>query len=267
MDAAYHAGGAVEMMAKAVVSHLDERLLADQDAGKHAFLELLAAHHDRADVGGRPSRIAPRSILAATAVALATRLSQECGREGSKAEPALRARNAASHMAEVDDTQLADVVTGMAAYVSAGVEAFEREKPDFWGSVAWDSIRRDLGELIRESRASVESKVAAAKSAHEHLVNGLPPEKLVALIADLQSRPAPAADDAWQVQCPACEYDGWLSWGVDYEPIQVGRDDWDYTGGTALLGFVCPVCGLDLTGDEVSYTDVDTVDNRDLDER
>lgn len=266
MDAAYHAGGAVEMMAKAVVSHLDERLLADQDAGKHAFLELLAAHHERAAVTGRPGKIAPKSILASTAVALAHRLSQECSKEQSKATRALTARNAASHMADLDDAKLADVVTGMAAYVSAGVEAFEREKPDFWGSVVWDSIRRDLGEVIREGRARAESKVAAAKAAHEHLADGLQPEKLAALVADLQARPVPTADDWWQVQCPACKHDGWLLWGIDYEPVQVGPDEWDYAGGTALLGLICPVCGLDLTGDEVSYTAVDTVDYRVLDE-
>ncbi|MFC8190834.1 hypothetical protein ACFUMH_04120 [Cellulomonas sp. NPDC057328] len=259
IDAAYHAGGAVEMMAKALVSHLDERLLADQEAGKHHFLDVLVAHYGREDVGSSPPKLSTRAIPARMAVDLAARLSPECRREQLKARAALEARNRSSHMAELDEGSLAEIVTGMAAYVGAGVQAFHRAQPDFWGSVEWDNIRHELDVLIREGRASAQNKLAAAKSAYSNLISVLAPEKLSEFVIQLESRPAPAmVDDEWRVTCPACGHQAWLLWNVNDEPMQVAPDVWESVDTLSLVALSCPVCGLHLNGDEVDYTDVDT---------
>jgi len=263
MDAAYHAGAAVELMAKALVSQFDHRVLRDQDGGKHAFLEAVASHRRRALAAG-PKKPGNQSISARTAVGLAERLAPECADHRGKAERALAARNGAAHMAVVDEASLADVVAGMAAYVSAGATSLRKEPSDFWGRVEWRRVMGTIAESRRQVAEMTIQKVSASKGRYERLVEGLEPEKVSELISMLTGRPQPPADDAWQVDCPACGHDAWLLWSADYEAVR-GPDGWEYDGGMALDALQCPVCGLELEGDEVREADVDTSDYREPD--
>lgn len=258
-DAAIHAGAAVELLSKALLAAVDVRLLSDGRATSHALLELIAEREATGSLGVSP-RLPSKSLMAGPALELASRLNAKVSGARSAGGRVLQARNAAAHMAELDDAELANTINDMETFAAAAVGALGRQAIEFLGASRFADWTAEQERRRQAAEAAVSEKVTAAKDAYHHLTNGLPEEKLKELNGLLTSRVfQKLGDDGWEVECPACEYgDAWLSWEADY--------DYDYdgsvVGGVRLLGLDCPRCGLQLDGDEVEAAGLDTDDYR-----
>ena len=236
IDAAYHAGSAVELIAKAALARLDPRVLVKGLAAQHALLDALVEHHKRPGFVPRTAKLDAQTIDASVAIELAHRLVPECRPHRGAADKARVVRNGAVHMAVLDDAGLDDVWGEGLREESERVMAARRER---------------IGRVAR-------IKVIVARDRYRDLVGELTDATREALVADLARRSVATSDEQWQVECPACELPyAWLMWDAAYEPLLDG-DDWTYEGGLALTGLRCPVCTLDLVPDEVGALGIDT---------
>jgi hypothetical protein len=125
-----------------------------------------------------------------------------------------------------------------------------------------------ISERQRAIVAEAEHKVATAMTFSVQLFDGRSEESRAALTRLLLDRPTYTGGDcSWTVNCPACGYDdAELSWGAGFD---VERDEdcgWVAVGGMALLGLTCPICGLELEGEEVEALGIDTADPGDTDD-
>jgi len=267
LDAAVHAGTAVELMAKAVLADLDPRLLVEGAPAQHVLLDVLAEHHGATGIAPAKSKGRARTVNASMAVELAARLRAECRPHSSAAHAALDARNAAAHSADLEPNTIGMVVDGMAAYTAAGVETLRRNSKDFWGVLSNEMTAR-ISERQQAIVADAEQKVATATAYHAQLFDGLPEESQAALTRLLLDRTTYTGGDySWTVNCPACGHDdAELSWVADFDVERDGDGEWVAVGGMALLGLTCPICGLELEGEEVEALGIDTVDPRDADD-
>ena len=258
IDAAYHAGSAVELIAKAALARLDPRVLVKGLAAQHALLDALVEHHKRPGFVPRTAKLDAQTIDASVAIELAHRLVPECRPHRGAADKARVVRNGAVHMAVLDDAGLDDVIAGMLEYVNATVPATQHRVDDVWGEGLREESERVMAARRERIGRVARIKVIVARDRYRDLVGELTDATREALVADLARRSVATSDEQWQVECPACELPyAWLMWDAAYEPLLDG-DDWTYEGGLALTGLRCPVCTLDLVPDEVGALGIDT---------
>ena len=256
MDAAIHAGIAVELGAKALLLHLDPRLLSVSEALSHTLLDVLAKQAGHVHVGERAPKLVP-SISARLAVELAARISPLVRDRKSRADEARKARNNAAHMAILDDSKIEDVVTGVEAFVAAVVGVLGLNLETFFGKSTpppWDLRIQQQDEQIE---TAVRRKIEAAGQRYMQFVEGIGSEKVPQLTEFLVELAGPRpGDESVPEECPACGFDdARLSWEAEVDV------EWDGSlyGGMVLRGLDCPRCGLELDAAEVEATAIDTM--------
>lgn len=267
MDAAYHAGAAVELIAKSALATLDKRLLLTGPVLHDVILDALAVQYERPDVVVRERSLRGKTIEAGRAIQLTHRLLPEVRDHRGAADAALAARNDAAHMAVLDDARLDDVVAGMLSYVNAAATASEQGTADLWGGGLQAEVDRVTRARLDRIERGAQVKVVVARENYGGLAGALSQETREKWIAELADRPVPSSDVESRVDCPACELPyARVQWNADYEAVRDG-DGWSYEGGLALVGLLCPICNLSLDAAEVGALGVDTsmwIDEEDI---
>lgn len=261
LDASIHAGAAVELLAKVLLARIDHRLLRDRQDVQHALLDLIA---DRAQIVGfepRPIQASFRTLEAGVALDLACRISVAVRQHKNGAGRALKARNAAAHMAEFDP-YLDRTLDETELFAAAALEVMGQDAAGSLGLNHLEQIQADYAERQRVFEETTRTKIEAAGATYRALVEDLPPDKRSQLSAILGSRQVHPGDDGWTIECPACQCDdAWLSLEVDY--------DYDHEGGFPVgmvpSGLDCPRCRLSLDAYEVDAAGIDTDDPREQD--
>ncbi|WP_157465700.1 hypothetical protein [Cellulomonas sp. Leaf395] len=252
LDAAIHAGGAIEMVAKAAIAEFEPLLLSSGSINKGELLDALAALKD---VGIRATRML-RTIDASVAVDMVGRIHPSCAVQAKAASQVLDVRNAAVHMGTVDPGHLAAAVGAMAAYINAILDAQSLDPELFWQEEASEARRLQEARSRRLKRIA-EYRIGIAKQVFDLKVETWGEEHREGYIQGLE-RVRPTFDETLDVDCPACGRSAVLGWTAD---IEVERDsDGDYyaaVGGMDFEGLRCPVCDLSLDADEAQATGFD----------
>lgn len=247
-DAAIHAGVAVELLAKAVLARVDERLLRGTPEGiYHALLEAL---HSKNGSALQPSPgFGAKTVTANTALSLVSRLKPELGSH-ENLRRVLLLRNAAAHMAEpVDQADLAGAIADAQSFAVGVIELIEVDVGEFITDALYKEWKEQSERRDAQLRAETERLLVGAREQYERLVDGLEPSKVAEIDAVLVGRfPGPEPDagiERREETCPACHYAlGVLEYVLDV--------DYDVHEGSVLGGgfvatqFDCPRCGLHL---------------------
>lgn len=244
------AGAVVELLAKALLSACDERLIAKGDAVHDHLLDLaLAARGKNAATSTRREARSVQTVDARVAVGLAARLDDEVSKHMNGAQAVLKARNDAVHLAIPKGPEaLSDVVDEMSAFASAAVGALGYRTTDFWGDLA-DSVDLRARQRRRIMLERVMARIASARAAYEQVLGRIPHDARAAVIAILQERAEHGALDA-PVACPACGQEALVRWDADVD-IEYDHGEVLYHSQFLLTGLHCPVCDLRLDGDEI----------------
>lgn len=250
LQAAVSVGSAVEMMAKTLIAVKSAALLADR--GDRDSVLMLTGNSAQVTVDA----LRLRSIGAVEALKLAKHFHAELPVD--LPDPlVLRVRNAAIHMALVDQARLRVAVARMTRYVEASLPLLDLSRSAFWSRPALSVVDALLDEAKSEVARSARAKIAAAQGRFATLTRALPTDQVAAVLTALSSRLMLSSDHNEPHGCPVCKQSGWLLCGVEVGPTEYTYDD-DFvvTGAfrsrTAYpVAFECPVCQLGLEGDEL----------------
>lgn len=245
LDVAIRCGSAVELLAKALLFELDPRLVAR--SAHHHLLDLaLEAQHQQPATPVQPGQ---STIDATTAVQLVRRLDVSLAGPAREVHAVLEARNAAVHLALApDEERLQALITAMAAFTGAVLGVLGQDLPNYWGPYAGATMDRIDARAARV-KAEAERLVEAARGHYQQLRGGLAPDAWQRVLKVLYERRA-TADLSAEVECPACAQDASVLWSAEAE-VEYSDGEWNAVGYWALEGLRCPVCGLDLDGDEL----------------
>ena len=244
LEAAVHAGAAVELMAKAILVHVDPRLLLDDREGHHVLIDLLV---ERGAVTAQPHGYRSRRTVSATkAVTLAARVCEQVGPHIGAARQALDARNQAAHAAVINEARLPDQVTAGSDFVLAGVDSFARSPEAFLGADVAEQVEREVAERNAALSLAAQRKVKRAHDRYEGLVARLPEGEGDEVFTELGNRTPIHGDHTERCDCPACGNAGWLIWDVEVDFEPEGPDEYTTNAYLLFLGFECFYCGLQL---------------------
>jgi uncharacterized protein YjbJ (UPF0337 family) len=250
IDAAAHAGSAVELIAKALLADLDVRLLPDRDQ-HHALLDAVAVLARRVEPVVARRLSLKTTVGARVAVELAARLVPGCRQHESAAHRVAKVRNGAVHMAQSPSAEeLGDVIEAMQDFTDAAARQLRGSSRDYWG-VFFDDVQQQRKASKEALLAHAREKVAQAKSRFDEMVGRLSAELRAPVLAELQTREGLTGDETDEVACPACEQAATAAWDWDADAEPDGDGDYTLTAFLALVGLGCPVCGLRLDANEV----------------
>lgn len=262
LDAAAHAGAAVELICKAIIARVEPILLTDKPTGNGSLLDVIT--HLRPVPNMQRSEKRFISVGAGVALGMACKLSPECFAHRKAAEDAQEIRNDALHMGFVDGAKVGVAIEAMATFVTAAAGLLGRTPDRFWGSAYVHEAESAVLTRHEREKAAADEKIASARGTYNLGLGGVEASIRAPLIKAAEAI-GPFADDSWQVDCPACEQRAWLAWDVDAEYERDGDGGYNLVGGARLLGLECRVCGLQLTAPEVRAVDVETDDYREYD--
>jgi hypothetical protein len=243
--AAISVGSAVELLSKALVADVNPALLSER-GDRDTMLHLTNLGHL-----SRKAATEVRSLSAVEAVAAANHIHPSLGWRQGADSIVFRVRNAAAHMALVDAEELHAAVLELLKFVRGLLTVRGGEPSDFWGEPLAPLAAELLDEASSASRRSAIAKQAAAHARLESIVGSLGGRAREVVLAALSGRRMSSTDHEEPETCPVCGQQGWLLCGVERGPVE-----WDPDGARVPLtawpfGFECPVCGLDLEGDEL----------------
>ncbi|WP_157519393.1 hypothetical protein [Modestobacter sp. Leaf380] len=243
--AAISVGCAVELLSKALVADISPALLGDR--GDRDSLLHLTDHGSLA----RKTPTEVKSIFAVEAVAAANHVHPSLNWRPVDSLT-FRVRNASAHMALVEIDDLRKAVIELLRFVESAVVVRGTDAASFWGSSLVALAAGLLDEAATASQQAVARKQAAARIRLDLLLGPLDKAGRAVVLASLSGRKTVMAEHEEAAACPVCEQQGWLLCGVDRGPVQ-----WDDGGNPYVeplawpYEFVCPVCGLELEGDEL----------------
>lgn len=253
LQAAASTGSAVELLSKAYIASVDPILLAER--GDRDSLLLLTGRSSYSDILATDIR----SLGASDALKLAKYLKKDLPWNAQE-QLALKARNAALHMALVDRRELHNATVSMAKIVDSLLAVLELNRNDFWGEAAIGVVTELFDEAKTETSRVVAGKRAVATRYLASLVSGLDASARAVVLASLSGRHISSTDHEEPQECPVCHQQGWLLCGVDRGPVEY---DYDEDGPPSAwvertaypFGFECAVCRLELEGDELQELD------------
>lgn len=247
-DAATHAGSMVELLAKAILTTRDPRLLAKGVSAQQHLLDLVLQARGEQPITPAAALVRP-TVDAGIAVDLVRRLDGRLAAVEGAARRVLSVRNTAVHMAIPPDEELLQtVVTSTVAFAKAAIAVLGHDPAAFWGEYAEGAtgLVRAREQLVA---AEAERLVEAARTGYLQFRRGLAVEAWEQVVSVLARR-TPGADLAATVRCPACEHEARVAWSAEV--------DFDYSDGEStvygyweLEGLHCPVCALELDGEQL----------------
>lgn len=253
LDAATHAGAALEFIAKAVLAEVDVRLLPDREA-HHTLLDSIARDRE----GHVPHRVSIRTTIGASlAIGLVARLVPACRQHIAAVKRVLSVRNAAVHMAEAPTTAaLADAITAMQAFGDAAATELRGSSRDYWG-VDFDEVQRQRAEVEAGIVAGANAKVDQARDRYTEMVGPLVGDLRERVLTALRLRSSTSGDAVDEVTCPACRETATVTWEWDADVEEEFPGEYTYSSFLALAGLLCPVCGLSLDATEMLALGID----------
>jgi hypothetical protein len=251
LDAAGHAGAAVELIAKAVLADFDVRLLPDREA-HHALLEAVAELRGRRDTLATKARNGETTVRAGLAIELAARVADGCRSQQAAARSVMKARNAAVHMAVPPDVEhMAGLMESMQAFTDAAASRLRGSSRDYWG-IDFDDVQRQHRITAQRLTEAVEAKVAGAAALFARLVDGLSEQRRESIITELRRRTTLTGDVMEAIECPACHEEADVAWDWDGEVEEEFPGECLYTAYLVVTTLRCPVCGLTLDASELA---------------
>ncbi len=263
LQAAISAGTAAEYLLRAVLASRDPLLLADR--GSVVSLIMLSRANGNSGIDIRKLRTVKTgdalNILFEMHPSLKIR---------DDFQSVMVARNAAAHVAIVDDAILAEAVQKLVVVVDALHELLNRQPADFWGTALEGVVGAMRDEYSDAVRRRVESKIAFARAQLQSIVGDLGAADRESTLVALETRVVryASADEHkdQQTECPACERWGWTTYLADRDET-VETEVTDQPDGSVEVThtvavyywasmFQCPVCGLYLDGNELTPTSI-----------
>jgi hypothetical protein len=250
LQAAVSAGSAVEMITKAYLVNIECALLADK--GDRDTVLLLGGHGTLASA----DPLSMKTIGAFDALRLVKHLHKELPWLQQDII-SLRVRNAAIHMALVRSDELRAAVVQMSRLIESILVPLKLDRQRFWGSEESSVVDYLLDEAKTQIARTVAAKKMAARRYLDKLLDGLSEEGRRTVLAALSGRGANVFIDHQESQeCPVCGQQGWLICTVERGDAERQPDE---DGGISIWAartaypevFVCPVCLLDIEGEEV----------------
>jgi hypothetical protein len=257
LQAASSAGSAIELLAKAYVVSVNPALLAEK-GDRDTILHLCGR-----GVHAKNGIMAMRTIGAVETLKLVKHLHPSFPFFENDL-PALSARNAALHMALTSSREmLQPAVIQMAKLTDSLLGLLELDREKYWGPHAVGVVDSLLDEAGKRLHQVVAAKVAAARKRMAEMTEGMAEEAAGALRTALAAGVHLSQfneDGGWDHlendECPACHYQqSELLCALGSEEV-----DWEHDGdgGTFEVDygypylFFCPVCRLELNGDELA---------------
>lgn len=247
LQAAVALGAAIEHTVKARLAVLEPALLAERG---HVDAVLWLTGH-KALAKHPASKI--RTISATEAAQICRERVSGVYCPQADVEAAMSVRNAAIHMALVDEEDLRSNITGMVRIIDSLLSSMSQEREKFWGQ--YRSFAEALiTEQIEGAAAVVRAKLSAARARLVELTRSFD-DQTKALVIASRSRRWQAS--SWReeneyesvVECPACQNEAalhattyWRDDGLDHD----GRR-WVSKWGEPH-SILCPVCELYLEG-------------------
>jgi hypothetical protein len=256
LDLATRCGSVVELLAKTVLATHDLRLLTKNDAHHH-LLDLALKARGRTPAVAVATSL-KTSVDASVAVRLAARVDQRLTDTAARAERVLRARNAAVHMAVPPTAaQCSALLDDMAVVATSTVAVLGRTPADFWAHHLAAATAR-VARSTTKVRAIAEGKITKAEDAFRRLRAQVGDHAWGGVLTALRRRPARPGDLVDSMPCPACSDDAQVNWTAEAD------GDWSdgeivMYGYWALDGLSCPVCGLEMDGEELEALDLPDV--------
>lgn len=245
LQAAVSAGTAVELLAKAFLASVEPVLLTEK--GDRDSLLLLSDKAHLTD--SKPGDV--RTLGAHEALLVTRHLHKAFLYNPQADRVVLQVRNAAIHMALVEQTQLRQAVLVMCRLVEGLLAPLALNREAFWGQIAMPAVDGLLDEAQDELAQVVEAKKAAARSRLARLLTGLDSAAIAVVLASLSrsKRVTCEHDQPWT--CPVCEQRAYLCCQVEGGGMN-WPDDGSYVPRTAYpVSFSCSVCELELDADEL----------------
>lgn len=163
-------------------------------------------------------------------------------------------------MGMVDEDKRVDVLANMVSMVDRLLKINNDDREEFWGKDYLSIIDAIATEKIEEISHSVTLKILeAGKRFHD--VRDLLGSNTATVLLEAISKSGPHSTIEYEEQrkCPACGLNGWLLCAIErgetkieYDQGPIHHDCWHVVERMAVpLAFECPVCNLDLEGDEL----------------
>jgi hypothetical protein len=257
-QAAIGCGTAVELMAKVLCCNTAPSLLS-ADRTDHKTLLILNGH-------GNKHNLKPisdlKTITAKGALTTAHFIDNRCPVE-AQVSTALEVRNAAIHLGLVDGNELTTGVMQMIKYIDIALGVLDLDPVDFYGDERYEVVAEMLNEARTELARVVAAKIGAAIQRLAAHTAGIPAEQQEGFIKALAMRPVTiVADHVERDLCPACGQYGSLVCQVERGLLEYEVDE--NGGGQPFVPltawatlFRCPVCELQLAGDEIEQADIE----------
>lgn len=250
LDAAADAGSAVELLAKACIAVIEPAAIAKVGgAAGIGYVLRLRGHGYRL---ASPDEDRLSTIEASLALSVAAKLYPQLSTAAAGATAALEARNDSLHMGLAHPDRVLNAIAAMAALARKSLPILGVSREDFWGEPK-DADVADQAVVDRSDHIAevVDEKLNHARTRYEQVVLRIGETDAKTLAAELERRSY--REDALSsiVRCPSCGNFGRLENDADFEAEPDGEGGYDYIQTSQwVAGFSCPVCQLDLDGDE-----------------
>lgn len=257
LDVANRAGATIELLSKALLLTHDERLIADPSTVHQHLMDAIVERPDgRASEGKKAVR--KQTVAASVAVELVRRLDSSIDARADGAKKVIAARNDAVHLAvALHQRPLTDVVVAMTAFAGAVIDALNQSRADFWGTHAGDVAQR-ISDFEAETSVAAKAAVDAARRKYEGRQKSFSdPETWAKVLALLVARELPITSELKaSVDCPACWHTATVGWDIEGE-AEDDHGELTYYAYTILDGLWCPVCELQLDGEQLEALDLE----------
>jgi hypothetical protein len=261
MEAAIHAGAAVELMAKAILATADQRLLLDKIDGHSLLIDMLikseAVVAQQASAKRDVARTVSKTLSAGRALELSIRLHPSLGAHLAAGQRALAARNAAAHSAEITVDALQAQVTSASDFVLACVASLGKSSGEFLGTELVDRVKHEVAKRSEDLVVTAQRLVDESHRRYEDFIAKLVEGNDQDVLRQLAKQGASHGDHAERYGCPACSNMGWLMWNVDIEVEYEGPGEYSTSASMDFIGFACPFCFLELDAEQSDAIGID----------
>lgn len=264
--AALSLGHAAEQLIMACLASVDTALLAD---GKNPSARLALS---KGNVTGALEIHALRTTTWGEGYALLRQIDPKLG-DPHDIKFVMETRNAAAHIALVDAVDLSEAVVKLAHVVGqlhGLIPAFVED--DYWGPTHLSVVTGLRDARADKVKLELDAKLLAATEYYATLFPTMSEaDRETVLIAMEARKPIHTVygrdGEVWERHpCPACLRSGYLHYALENQEDFEEEVDHDREGNVESvyvlvsvewvpLAFECPVCGLDLTEDEVVLVD------------
>lgn len=278
-EAAVSAGISLELFLKAVTSHVAPALVVtgvseEQRAQTMVRLQLSESIDVEWMLDQKSASFAFSRAAAIAALPELKPLYELMGR-------VMEGRNAASHMLLSSKKTLRESVTTLGRASEVILKSLESEEAAFWGTTRLELLRSLREENASAVRQSVAQKLLTASNYLTMRLAGLSKVEQRVVVAALEKQGSPFFSPnitIYRTACPACKHSAevWVR-AADYDdgsPLEIVDVDEDGIPTGFLMPqeavsaqVACPVCGLQLTPDEIAFAYPELTDLWELEPR